>query len=775
MPTLTGLAPWGVGTSARPTARPGRRTAVNHVVKAAAGVALAVLVLWLMAGASSADSIVALVRFWLLGITLPGVVLWRLGSPFRHNLIEDVAAGTLVGVAALLLIYMGVSPLGLQRWAWLWAVPVVLAAFGVPRWRRRVMSRVERPVGPVTAWLLAAACALPVYVIALPRNIAPAPYTDPGYNNPDMAYQQALSASAKYDFPLQAPYVHGEQMDYHYFFHQFTAAVAWATGVDLTDLIYTIGWIPLTLAGCALIFALADRLAPGSRWVGPLAIAVAAVGGTVNAYPGIGLPQESLTAYLWGSPTQNLGSGLTVLLAVLVVDLLRGWNGPGTWLLALLVAAAASGAKATILPLVLCGLGLVIFVQLCRRRLARRALVLAVGVTGVILAAIAVVFGNHSTGLSLKPWVTFAKTGIYPLIVWQRDYETGVYDHSSMWISAAVTCLAWLLGAAGLLVLAGTPKRWLRDTGVVFLVGVSIAGFFGMALTDQSGSSQMYFHRTAVPIIAVLAAVGAHQLVVGRRTGRLVAGAVLGGMAATLVARRLVKAIPSDGEPFRRPDATLTGIVLPWVLTLVLLLGVALVAALYMRKQPVRIACAAFVLAAMGAGLFLPLRGLPEIPEVTRAQLDRPLTEEMLLGPSATQAAAARWLRDHTAPDELIATNAHCAERSAMGCDARHFWIAGLSERHVLVEGWAYTNTINDQVVSTALNPNILPFWDQPKLAENDLVFTAPTRDNLQNLRAKYGVRWLYADPGQGAVSPELDAFATLRFSAPDALIYQLR
>ena len=39
--------------------------------------------------------------------------------------------------------------------------------------------------------------------------------------------------------------VNGERMNYHYFFHQFTAATSWATGVNLTDLIYNIGWMPL--------------------------------------------------------------------------------------------------------------------------------------------------------------------------------------------------------------------------------------------------------------------------------------------------------------------------------------------------------------------------------------------------------------------------------------------------------------------------------------------------------------------------------------------------
>ena len=252
----------------RPPQAPARKspeTLTARLVKAGAGVALAGLAIWLMAGHASGDSIVALLRFWVFGLTLPGFVLWRLASPFRHNLIEDVTAGSLVGVSILLLVYMAVAPLGLQQWAWLWAAPVLLAAAAVPTWRRRVTSKVERPVHPLTAWLIVLACALPLYGTGRYRNLLPAPYTDARSNSPDMAFHQALSASAKYDFPLQAPYVNGEQMDYHYFWHQFTAATSWATGVDLTDLVYTIGWVPLLIAGTVLIFALTDRLAPSSR------------------------------------------------------------------------------------------------------------------------------------------------------------------------------------------------------------------------------------------------------------------------------------------------------------------------------------------------------------------------------------------------------------------------------------------------------------------------------------------------------------------------------
>jgi hypothetical protein len=781
---MTGVAPSSLPASQREAARPTWqfvtrsrwRSIAGQAVKAAAGLALAWLAIWLMAGHASSDSIVALLRFWVFGITLPGTVLWRLATPFRHNLIEDFAAGSLVGVSVLLLVYMAVAPIGGQQWAWLWAAPVLMVVVAVPSWRRRCLRRVERPVAPLTAWLIAGACALPLYAIGRSRNLAPPPYSDARSSLPDMAFHQALAASAKYDFPLQAPYVNGEQMSYHYFWHQFTAATSWATGVDLTDLVYNIGWMPLLLAGTALIFALTDRLAPGSRWAGPLAIAVATVGGTVNAYPNAFLPTESLTSYVWGSPTQNLGSGLVVLLALLGIDLLRGRSRPRTWVLFLVIGAAASGSKATVLPMIICGLGLVVLVRLCYGRFAKGAVLIALALGGLFLAAIAVVFGGESSGMAVRPWSIFAKTGLYSLIAKQ---QSGVFDHEAMWITGITMCLGLTLGSAGLLVLTGAAGRWLRDPGMVFLVGISIAGFGGMVLTDQPGGSQLYFHRTAVPVIAALAAAGAWMLVfwfADRRSNVLVFASVVAGVGATAGARAIVKATTPPGQSFLQPDGHLTGLVGPWLWTIALLLaGALLVTSLWKlakrRGRPARVLVASFVLAGMGAGLFVPLQSMAQYGPATLP----PLSDQHPLGPSETQTQAALWLRDHTAPDDLIATNAHCVVKNPLGCDSRHFWIAALTERHVLVEGWGYTNTINNLVASTGANANGLPFWDQQKLEDNDRAFTSPTRDNLRLLKLKYGVHWLYADPGQTAVSHNLDALATLRFKSSDALVYELR
>jgi hypothetical protein len=314
---------------------------------------------------------------------------------------------------------------------------------------------------------------------------------------------------------------------------------------------------------------------------------------------------------------------------------------------------------------------------------------------------------------------------------------------------------------------------------MVFLIGISIAGLAGMLLTDQPGASQIYFHRTAVPVVAAVAAGGAWLVVfwfADRRSGLVVLGSLLAGIGATAAARAIVAADPPPGRTFRQPDGTLTGLIAPWVWTIALLFaGAALVTAVWKltgrRGRPSRVLTASFVIAGMGAGLFVPLLSFAKTVQTGSPALSDALT----LGPSATQTAGARWLREHTAPGELIATNAHCVVKNVRGCDNRHFWLAALSERHVLVEGWGYTNTVNDLIAGTGRGANGLPFWDEPKLIANDRVFAAPTRDNLRVLRETYGVRWLYADPDQTPVSAELDTLATLRFEAPDVRVYEMR
>jgi hypothetical protein len=707
-----------------------------------------------------------------LGITLPGVALYRLATRRRRNLAEDVAAGFLVGSAVQLIVYLAVAPLGLQRWAWLWFVPVLLAAGAVKGWRRVWWGRVTEPLSPDAGWLLAAASAVPLLVVFAngPARFAP-PYRSPGNHVTDMAFHQALIASARHDFPLQASFVDGEPLDYHYFLHVLLASVSWATGIDPAHLLYTLYWIPLALAGSVLTAVLVRRIRPGDTWVGPLAVLIAGLGGTIQPFADVPVPPEMVSIATYLSPTQNLGGGLAVLLTVLAIDLLRGDVPRTTWAVCAVLAVAGSGSKATVLPIVLCGLGLVLLVRLVRdRRIDRTAAIGIVG--GVVIAgtATAVMFGGESYGLEVRPFRLFARIALYRAL---EDSPTTAIDTRAQLLTAVVTCGAWLLATIGLVVLLWA-RELRRDVAVVMLAGCAIAGFAGMVLTAHPGGSELYFHRTALPMIGALAALGLAALAdrIPGRGGLLVAGSLGAGLVAAVVARALVERKPDQ------PRLTDRAVADSLLLTLAVLgLAAAMVTVVWWlvrRRWPSPVATVAAVTVVgvcTAAGILPALQTVVADSGATAAMFAPRETG----GPTGTASAAALWLKNNSATGDLVATNGHCTRRWRAGCDSRHFWLAALTERHILVEGWSYTGRTIQRAAETGTSYAIQPYWDQRRLRDNDAAFRTPSAATVGKLRDTYGVRWLFADATYSTVPPSLGRFATLRYSEPGVRIYELR
>jgi len=134
---------------------------------------------------------------------------------------------------------------------------------------------------------------------------------------------------------------------------------------------------------------------------------------------------------------------------------------------------------------------------------------------------------------------------------------------------------------------------------------------------------------------------------------------------------------------------------------------------------------------------------------------------------------AARYLRDHAAVGDVLATNSHCTpEYGAKACDARNFWLAAYAERRVLLEGWAYTPTANE--ANSSRQAIYGPYWDEHLRAVNDAAFRTPTRAELELLRDRYGVRWLVFDINVSRPSPELKRLIPKRFSAGAIEVYEL-
>jgi len=129
---------------------------------------------------------------------------------------------------------------------------------------------------------------------------------------------------------------------------------------------------------------------------------------------------------------------------------------------------------------------------------------------------------------------------------------------------------------------------------------------------------------------------------------------------------------------------------------------------------------------------------------------------------------AARWVRTHSSPDDVLATNVHCRAVVDGHCDSRSFWLSAYAERRVLVEGWGFAPRVAALGAYT-------PFWDQDLLRRNDEAITAPTADGLRDLRDRYGVRWLVVDRSVGVESPALAVLARLRFANDRMAVYEVR
>ncbi|TCC58068.1 hypothetical protein E0H73_27405 [Kribbella pittospori] len=743
--------------------RRGPRTAGPSLSGLLAGLAVLILAIALLLQDSTVGEVGRFVLFICFGIALPGFALWRLIGSYGRNLVEDLAAGFAVGTAAQIIVYLACASIGLQAWSWVWAPVVLVIVLADRDVRARVWRPVDVPLRPLQAWLLAATTAIVVLVVYRrgPGQFTPA-YTDPLRSYPDLAFQQALAASAKYDVPISTPWLGGEPMKYHSFFHQATAATAWATRIDLTDLIHSLTWLPLFLAGCGLVFALTTRFAPNAEsaatWTGPLAVLIAGLGGAVQplADHGLGGISTAVTAYL--SPTQNLGVAIALTLCLLVVDLLRADRPRSRWVLLILLALVAAGAKSTILPLLGCGFAFAFLHLAVTRRSTRTALLGGLLSFAIFLAALVVIFGGSTWGTEVKPFRTFVQLAPYSMLA------TAGVPHARL-LSAATTLLSWGLAASGMAFLRRPRRsgRQGRDPAAVFLVGFCVGGLVASVLTTQSGLSQMYFLLTAFPVVAVLACVGLANLVgrLGdRRAVVLVGMAGLLGLAACALARTA--------------SADLAGVTGPWLWTGAGLVAVAVVVAgawkLLRRPGSVLVAfLSAGVAASMVGAALVPLQAFVSDTASTLV-----FAQPRQGGATAAEAGAARWLRRNSNPGELIATNAHCIIRRDGFCDSRHFWLAALSERPVLIEGWSYSNQANRIAVSTGSSPSLIPYWNPAELAANDAAFTNPSPGAIERLR-KAGVRWMYADRRAGKVSPALREYVSLRHATLDVTVYEIK
>ncbi|WP_432985353.1 hypothetical protein [Dactylosporangium sp. CA-233914] len=594
----------------------------------------------------------------------------------------------------------------------LWAWPLLAGIL-----LRRQLKTPKYPTKPNMAWCWSVAAVALGFVAYLAwaflRVNPPVPASAPVEYMIDQLNLLAVAADLKHHFPLAVPELGDEGLPYHWFAYAHLAAGSRLTGVDLPVLWFRLDLPALAVLAVVLLAVAAWRVT-GRAWAGPVAAALMyTVGETV-------LPARApaffgaITAYYsWSSRSVLYASVLSMPLITVLVQVLRREHTTRTWALLAVLAVGVAGAKSTVLPVALAGL-------LCAgpRRAGRPLLVLL----AVEALAIGVLYGGEGGGLTWAPFGIMA------------DFAHG----RPAVIVAGLGAYAIAMGTR----LAGAVFP-LRPWGPVerFLAGAALAGLAAAVLVWHNSWGQHFFAIAGFPFGAILSADGLVRAYTSRR-------ALLAGLtgAAALSAFAFLASVPHVRRPW---DA---------VFPVYVFGALVLVVALATRS---RFAALTVVLLAGGAGL--------PFDAVQHANLGTAYHVRV----TPEQAAGARWLREHSSPEEYVATNVHRVGSGEQARQSLAYWISAYSERRVLLGSWGYSpSSAAIQAARRGVGP-APQYWDPARLEANDLAIYEPTPERLRWLWDRK-VRWILVDRAQGRESPRLADQAELAWSAGGIVIYRL-
>jgi hypothetical protein len=616
-------------------------------------------------------AVISYLGYFALYVVLPGVVGVSAVRGQRLSWESAIALGVPTGFALEIAGFLACSAAGLRGlYPYL---PVAWFAWGV--WLAR------RQAGGVVRWEVAfaranVALALSVVVLVTVLSAVSQMYAEaPLYRGlptgglaHDWLYLVARAATIKNHWPLEDPSLAGAPLQYHYFMLVHTAAAAAVTGTEVTLVFLRLAVIPLGVVLVVQAYALGRRLSRNPAG-GVLAAFFTMMAGelsrascyTENVYLGI------FVKWLYLSPTFFFGMIFFAALLLAVAMTTEPTRHRGRQILWLtLLAAAATGAKGTVMPTLLIALAIWIAWQWLQTKKMPGSLVAIwvawVSAFGLIYWLTMAAWGSGEARLS--PLNTLRLAGFWREFfpVW-REWLAHWLPRTLSSNLAALACAGIVfLGAAGLRVLALPYLVWpslQRRKPMAMWLGLVFLSSYGPGLVlELNSDSQLYVFLLMRLPLAVLAAafmVSLWQRICGwRRRGWGAAPAVrenLGPEAVRswqLVARR------------RFALATVAG---------------AFFAALFVFQ----------------ASLWV-LRNGPALERWLHAST----RVEQEMG-SLRQALA--WVRENTEPNAVLVANAFTPEnlkKDRWGAIDHtrvglHFYYSALSERRLWVEGPTYS------------------------------------------------------------------------------------
>jgi hypothetical protein len=654
---------------------------------------------------------------------LGGALVWRLArGSVGPYLVEQIGMGLAIGSLLTLLSQqlLRVTPLAAQAW-WLptgVAVLVTLVLLTLPATRGRLRMGDDArlsidEIGGVGVGLAAGA----LFIWYFWRGH---PLGGSGWRHfwVDMPYHEALATSITTWGPGDNNLAVGTSVRYHWFVHAFAGTTTNAANAGPFVVITRVLPVLALLATVCLVWAWARRLSD-RRSVPLLAVVITTVAFNLATTIPVDYMHE-----LTLSPSMAFGA---VWLLAASLAFTEHVNGRIRWSLVLLglLTIGAVGGKSSNAPALFCGVGLAALACVRLPDVRRRvwpafAVVLALGA-----ATFAVVLLGSDGNLTFHPGATAQVLGMLP-----------GQGKRAVLVGTLATVLALSAKWTGLLALlpeGGTrrrPELW-------FGVGAAISGLLLAVALGHPGASQLYFPLSSGMIVSVISAWGlgeALRRMSGATLGAAVAVGVVAGGASVAFAHSI--AVHGAGQSMATlpPRYTWLAPVLVWMLPVALFLGAALRARMrvfgYLGVGLVGVLSWGLVTASAVTGQVATV-------DLARAAAPGTPAPNFDLAWSGSQSAPLLWLRDHSATNDVIATNRQCSAPQPTGqpCRSTQRWFltAALTHRRMYVEGADYANT----------QPH--PAWIDRRAALSRRFVDTPNKADARALWAA-GVRWVVVD-----------------------------
>jgi hypothetical protein len=745
------------------------------------------------------QQIVAYLAAWLLGGTVPGVLVWRAVSG-PSTFVRELGYGSVLGIALQLAMWAVAT--AVHRPVLLAALPagVIVSFVAVPQLRRHLWPR--RSIGTRTParWhvVMAAVTVLSIWRLSLSwlQNVAVPP--EPSSIGKDLWFHVALAHEMARTIRPQDPFIVGEALRYHWFADAHVAATAQLSGATIPNTMLALWLVPILVVLLLVVAAAAEHFMAGPLaepagvelsdarrwWVGPCAAFFVIFSPAVWQLTERGGP-EILPPFRISSPTATLASIVVVAFAAPVLDILRRRARPGTWVILIVLLMTGAGTKPSVLPVIASGAAVVILADLLRRRGLNRSMLVVVGLAGLITVAAAPFLFGSTGGSRLQLFGLTMNDPAYRLLAPPRRVLAG----GGGWLVPALADnLPWAVPVVAMLVaqrtlaevprllaLAGLAVRPLReDPAVVWAAGVVLGSYGAMWVLAHPAYAQVFFWSSTIPLATVVTVTNAARMLpVGRRAWRL-AGPLALTSAPGLVAGALLWG--REQRTWAAPSwAGIADRLLPYgVVALSLAICVGLAVALRRFDRGAAIPLLAVVTACCLA-VTLPATYDTIRDRATRSPGRAPV-QVNLNYVSAEQAEAALWLQENSASTAVVATNFFCLP---MGQDSRRcvrnsMWLSAITGRRTVLSDWTYSEA------SFARYDATTRIWRMPSPRPERLQLSIraverPTPRVLGRLRKDYGARWIFADRRATRISPKLKRLASLRYESQNIRIYRLR